>query len=87
MALNIKNDETYALARELATATGESLTEAVTVAVRERLARVRSPESVTVDRTAAIHAIAVEMSERWGEHDVGTDPAAFLYDEETGLPR
>jgi antitoxin VapB len=38
MALNIKNQDTYRLARELAEQTGETLTEAVTVAVRERLA-------------------------------------------------
>jgi antitoxin VapB len=38
MALNIKNQETYRLVRELAEATGETLTEAVTIAVRERLA-------------------------------------------------
>jgi antitoxin VapB len=38
MALNIKNEETHRLAQELADETGETLTEAVTVAVRERLA-------------------------------------------------
>jgi antitoxin VapB len=37
MALNIKNEETHRLVQALAEATGESLTEAVTVAVRERL--------------------------------------------------
>jgi antitoxin VapB len=42
MSLNIKNLEAAALARQLAAATGESVTRAVTVAVRERLARVRS---------------------------------------------
>ena len=40
--LNIKNAETYRLARELADQTGETLTAAVTVALRERLARVRA---------------------------------------------
>ena len=42
MSLNIKNAETYRLVRELAEATGESLTEAVGNAVRERLERVRN---------------------------------------------
>jgi antitoxin VapB len=37
MALNIKNEETHRLAQVLAEETGETLTEAVTVAVRERL--------------------------------------------------
>lgn len=41
MALNIKNSGTEALARELADKTGESLTEAVTIALRERLASLR----------------------------------------------
>jgi antitoxin VapB len=39
MALSIKNPETERLARELAQATGESLTEAVTNALRDRLVR------------------------------------------------
>lgn len=41
MALSIKTDEADRLARELAKLTGESLTDAVTVALRERLARQR----------------------------------------------
>jgi antitoxin VapB len=39
--LNIKNDEAHKLATELANLTGESLTAAVTLALRERLARER----------------------------------------------
>lgn len=39
--LNIKNQETYCLAHELAELTGESMTAAVTVAVQERLIRER----------------------------------------------
>ena len=41
MRLNIKNDEAYKLATELAGLTGESLTSAVTLALQERLARER----------------------------------------------
>jgi antitoxin VapB len=41
MALNIKDDRADRLVRELATETGESLTTAITVAVRERLERLR----------------------------------------------
>ena len=41
MALNIRNPEAEKLAAELARATGESKTEAVTKALRDRLARVR----------------------------------------------
>ena len=41
MALNIRNPEAERLASELARQTGESKTEAVTKALRDRLARVR----------------------------------------------
>src|SRR5947208_9928041 len=41
MALNIRNSETEQLAAELARHTGESKTEAVTKALRDRLMRVR----------------------------------------------
>ena len=41
MALSIKDPETDRLARELARATGESLTEAIRAALRERLERER----------------------------------------------
>ena len=46
MSLNIKNEETCELARELATLTGESMTGAITVALRERLERERHERSV-----------------------------------------
>lgn len=42
MALNIKDPETDRLARELSAATGESITQAVRVAMEERLRRVRA---------------------------------------------
>jgi antitoxin VapB len=41
MALNSKDERADRLARELAAGTGESITTAVTVAVRERLERLR----------------------------------------------
>jgi antitoxin VapB len=41
MALNIRNPETERLATQLADETGETKTEAVTRALRDRLARVR----------------------------------------------
>ncbi|MGV0990989.1 MAG: type II toxin-antitoxin system VapB family antitoxin [Mycobacterium sp.] len=47
MALSIKDPEADRLARELAARTGETLTEAIVVALRERLAR-------ETGRTAAI---------------------------------
>lgn len=41
MAFNVKNEEADRLLRELTDITGESLTEAVTQSLRERLARER----------------------------------------------
>ena len=41
MPLNIKDPEAHAMARELAAATGETITRAVTVAISERLRKVR----------------------------------------------
>jgi antitoxin VapB len=43
MALNIKSDEAHRLARELAEATGTSLTEAVTTALRRTLSAETRP--------------------------------------------
>jgi antitoxin VapB len=42
MSLNIKDPRTDTLARELARTTGETLTQAVTVAVSERLERLQA---------------------------------------------
>lgn len=46
MPLNIKKKETHEAARRLAELTGESLTEAVDKAVRERLDRVKARKAV-----------------------------------------
>ncbi len=58
MALNIKDDRADRLVRELAAETGENLTTAVTVAVRERLERLRGavPREQRDDALAAIAA-------------------------------
>ncbi len=46
MSLNIKNQETHRLARELAQLTGETMTGAITVALKERLEREKRERSV-----------------------------------------
>ncbi len=45
MALNIKSPETERLARAVAASTGESLTEAITRALQERLQRLEAEQS------------------------------------------
>ncbi|WP_269514199.1 type II toxin-antitoxin system VapB family antitoxin [Brevundimonas subvibrioides] len=82
--LNIKNPETHRLARELAARRGESLTTAVTVALREQLARepVEPPSATVEDIMALVRSIQPHLTPL----EPGEDPTAFLYDDETGLP-
>ena len=87
MGLNIKNPETEELARQLADATGENLTRAITVAVRERLDRVRHRgTTAAADRTALLQKIAGDAAGRWVEPYRSSDHGDLLYDE-SGLPR
>lgn len=87
MSLNIKNGEAERLARELAAATGESVTRAVTVAVRERLDRLHEvDESAAAGRVARLRAIAEDARGRWVEPYRSADHGDLLYDD-VGLPR
>lgn len=82
MSLNIKNREAHALAAQIARMTGESLTEAVTTALRERLARIERPDALAEDLLALGRDCAARLKEPWRSIDHG----ALLYDEQ-GLPR
>ncbi|HKI25615.1 MAG TPA: type II toxin-antitoxin system VapB family antitoxin [Candidatus Sulfotelmatobacter sp.] len=84
MSLNIKNEKTHRLARELARLTGESMTSAVEQAVRERLERVRSTDKE--DRLKRILKIARECGPLWKEPYRSIDHGDLLYDE-NGLPK
>jgi antitoxin VapB len=57
MAISIKSREADQLARKLAATTGESITVAVTVAVRERLAREERKQQNNTALLAEIRAI------------------------------
>lgn len=81
MSLNIKNEEAHRLAQELAAMTGESLTAAVTEAVRERLERVKSK-----GMKERLMKIAKECAPRWKEPFRSMDHGDLLYDEK-GLPK
>lgn len=84
MGLNIKSDKAHRLAAELARLTGESMTAAVTEAVRERLERVRRERGQSLaDRLVAI---GKDCAPRLKEPFRSADHAALLYDER-GLPR
>lgn len=58
MALSIKTDEADRLARDLARLTGESMTEAVTVALRERLAREQHRRAAAAKLPARLAAMS-----------------------------
>jgi hypothetical protein len=88
MSLNIKNEETVRLVRELADALGVSMTAAITEAVRVRLEALR-PE----DRERAIEARAQRivdlfgaLGDRLGQDYLSQDFDDLLYDE-MGLPK
>ena len=84
MSLNIKSEEAHRLARERARLTGESMTTAVTEAVRERLDRVRGKEAGGL--AGRLLAIGKDCASRLKEPFRSVDHADLLYDER-GLPR
>lgn len=83
MALNIKDEETDRLARELAAATGESITEAARNAIRERLHRVRAQRVSDGDRLVVREII--ERARREAIVDTRSDEDILGYDDR-GLP-
>ncbi|MBI4265078.1 MAG: type II toxin-antitoxin system VapB family antitoxin [Acidobacteria bacterium] len=83
MALNIRNPETERLAAELARRTGETKTEAVTKALRERLQRVRRSRGKRL--ADELNAIALHCGSL-PELDTRPPDEILGYDER-GLPR
>jgi antitoxin VapB len=83
MNLNIKDPETHKLAQLLAKETGETMTAAVTQAIRERLDRVRDER-----KQQAKLAALLDIGRRGAALFEGPpiDHAEFLYDE-NGLPK
>lgn len=84
MALNIKDAETDRLARELAAATGESITVAAKRAIEERLQRVRARAAAGavddgLDAIIARGRARRDLDERTAEEILGYD--------DSGLPR
>jgi antitoxin VapB len=58
MALSIKDPDVDRLARQLARMTGESITDAVRLAVRDRLEREQRRRGKTIDRTRVDQIVA-----------------------------
>ncbi len=85
MALFIRNEDVDTEVRALAALTGESITEAVAVAVAERLERERRKHS-SASRRVRVHECAERFAALVGKGEPeGGDPSAFLYDP-AGLP-
>jgi antitoxin VapB len=83
MSLNIKDPQAHHLAQALARETGETMTRAVTEALRERLERVRRrkrPEAKAEELLAIGRRCAKALKGRPVDH------GSLLYDEH-GLPR
>ena len=85
MSLNIKKEETCRLAEELAALTGETKTEAITVALRERLGR-RKRERNVDERLRELRAIAERCAKLMGPGPSAVEHGDLLYDER-GLPK
>lgn len=79
--LNVKSPEAKRLAVELARATGETITAAVTRAIAERLARVTPQDDLAEELLALGRDCAGRMKEPWRSASVDE----LLYDEH-GLP-
>lgn len=82
--MNIKNERAHRLARELAALTGETVTGAVTEALRERLERLRGERGAGI--AEQLLAIGKDCAARLREPYRSVDHAELLYDER-GLPR
>lgn len=83
MNLNVKDPEAHQLARALQRETGETMTRAVTEALRERLERVRrrkQPEATAAELLAIGKRCAGALTGRPVDH------GRMLYDKR-GLPR
>jgi antitoxin VapB len=84
MALSLKDPETDTLARELASLTDETLTQAVRTSLAERLARERLKRGRPADLAKELLAIARRSAAR-PILDTRTDDDILGYDE-NGLP-
>jgi antitoxin VapB len=66
--LNIKRPETYELAKAVAERTGLSLTDAVTLALREKLAGLDEARNRdTAERMERVRQIQRQIKQLWGE--------------------
>ena len=84
MSINIKNERTCQLASELAQLTGDTMTGAITIALRERLEREKRERSADA-RVHRILAIGKRCASMLSDGPSAVEHGDFLYDER-GLP-
>jgi antitoxin VapB len=84
MSLNIKDEATHRMVRELARLTGETMTAAVNEAVRERLERVRRSSKDGLAKR--LKKIGEECAAHLKEPYKSMEIDELLYDEK-GLPK
>lgn len=90
MALSIKTEEADKLARELSRLTGETMTDAITRAMRERLERLRAEQEASSDYVARMKAFVRERADRYDRRPVTKrewDEAVGDTPEELGFSR
>lgn len=85
MSFNIKNDETCRLAVELARLTDETMSGAITVALRERLEREKRRRGADA-LARELHAIGQRCASLLGPGPSAAEHGDLLYDEQ-GLPK
>ena len=85
MSLKIENEETVQLAHELASLTGETVTEAITFALRERLEREGRERSVET-RIEEMRAVSQRTARMLRDGPSAVNHGDLLYDER-GLPK
>jgi antitoxin VapB len=85
MALNIKNEETNRMVRELAALKGISLVVAVTQAVQEKLEREKASKSES--RLEWLKRITAITAPLMNDGRTSKELLDELYDDETGLPK
>jgi len=88
MALSIKTDEADRLARELSRLTGETMTDTVTKALRERLERLQRQQAAESDIVERMRAFAQSIADRYDRRPVSKaewDSASGDTREELGI--
>jgi antitoxin VapB len=88
MGLNIKNEQTHRLVRELAALRGVSLVTAVTEAVQEKLEREKAQHnSGKMGLASWLLEIGRETAPLMNDGRTSKQMFDDLYDDETGLPK